>query len=712
MKRSHLALIVAIAAGIGGMTLAGDDAAAKSKVKATPLSVLEVVEKEENRHEDQPRLAFGKPVRVTGQELPQVAGFDVRDWKGDGQPDIFGTCGGLQIFEMCHTKASGKERRVDHGLIFPPNLTEVISTRSNRQGIVEAYWTCVVDWFNGGKFDVLVSQKTVLLLRNRGDNKSPLFIDSVDLEGTEAFKKLVNDPAPADGTMLQAVVGDWDGDGKKDLLIARQTENRMGRRGALFFCKNVGKDEAPRFADPQEIKFPDGKSVSLEGPSLADFDGSGKLALLFTSVNCALRKREVTWVSDPRVLLCRRGEDPLRLEEPVTLTTKSGKVIPGGIQAQWADWEGKGRRDLLVLDTSPGRIRWYRNVAAERKPPVFAEGEEIRGKDLGRVNHGEPWLVDLAGTGRPDLVISGRFDTNCFGTDLRVRWHPVLKRSQESLAAGEGQFIRVGTEQGFVKSWTDREGAQCDTPTFWGELAEKKPALCLIPRSQDKLLIFEVLPEKAGGFAFAKPIEVPLGGLKGLEAAPFAYEDYDGDGQKDLWVYVNQWEKPGKIWVYPNQGTTKAPKFGDAVSISLGGKADLRATMPTPRLFQLNGHPALMIAPVAARSHFSGKLLVYRSKGEKPLHFDTGPEEITVTLTESLPVPNFGNYDLKRLDQLLKEHGGPWDSRPRDNPWLRSFWVGDSHGDGLPDLLLMLGYHWDQGTHMVRSETWYYPSVK
>jgi quercetin dioxygenase-like cupin family protein len=45
MKRSHLALAVAIAAGIGAMTLAGDDAPDKGKPTVKPLSTSDIAEK-------------------------------------------------------------------------------------------------------------------------------------------------------------------------------------------------------------------------------------------------------------------------------------------------------------------------------------------------------------------------------------------------------------------------------------------------------------------------------------------------------------------------------------------------------------------------------------------------------------------------------------------------------------------------------------------
>jgi quercetin dioxygenase-like cupin family protein len=45
MKRTHVALFVGIAVGLGGMTLAADDATDKGKPKVTTLSTTDVAEK-------------------------------------------------------------------------------------------------------------------------------------------------------------------------------------------------------------------------------------------------------------------------------------------------------------------------------------------------------------------------------------------------------------------------------------------------------------------------------------------------------------------------------------------------------------------------------------------------------------------------------------------------------------------------------------------
>lgn len=82
------------------------------------------------------------------------------------------------------------------------------------------------------------------------------------------------------------------------------------------------------------------------------------------------------------------------------------------------------------------------------------------------------------------------------------------------------------------------------------------------------------------GYAFAVPVERELGKGAKLEAAgkPIDVEvghlvpcvaDWNGDGKKDLLVgqFVG-----GKIALYLNEGTDKAPKLGSGRFLEAGGK--------------------------------------------------------------------------------------------------------------------------------------------
>lgn len=633
------------------------------------------------------------------------------DWNGDGRPDLFGVCGGLQNFQLCKTRQGSQGSSVDFGLELPPNLTEVFPERPSSLGPVEARWTCVGDWYNSGKLDILISDRAVILIRNRGTRQSPLLIETENLQGTDAFVKLVNNPRPADEVYLQAVFGDWDGDGKKDLIVNQESTRKSVKQWRLYFCRNIAEDAAPRFGDPQEITFEDGSPVSIEGPTLADVDGNGKLAILFTSTNCEIRARCITWVEDSRVSLCRQAGGPLHLKPPITLIDRSGAKIPGGIQAQWADWDGDGHRGLMVLDPSPGQIRWYRNLGhANGNVPTLDVARIIRGKDLGRVHLAAPSIVDLEGNGQRDLVMSGNCESRCSGADLRIRRFPIRTSENDSLVVGDGQYIRLGREPGFEKAWDDSSGAQWLAPTLWANLKSGKPVMFVTPfRSQGNVLMCQIQGDAELGYTFAKPLVLPLTKVRGAEAAPIAYDDYDGDGRKDLWVYVNEWEKPGKIFIFPNGGTDEIPSFGEPVLLSLAGKTELKAAMPAPRLVNLDGHKQLSSAEASARNKFSGQFLLYRGDGAKPIRFTEQPRQFSIPVPQALPVPNPGQYaSAAQLEAVLKLHGGPWVGSPSDNPFLYAFWAGDLSGNGGLDILLVLGHNWDQGTHLVRSETWLY----
>jgi hypothetical protein len=67
-------------------------------------------------------------------------------------------------------------------------------------------------------------------------------------------------------------MADWDGDGLKDLLVGHST--------TVILYKNVGTPSAPRFQSPIEIKIPEGNFPSRPSPYVVDWDGDGKKDLL------------------------------------------------------------------------------------------------------------------------------------------------------------------------------------------------------------------------------------------------------------------------------------------------------------------------------------------------------------------------------------------------------------------------------------------------
>jgi hypothetical protein len=64
------------------------------------------------------------------------------------------------------------------------------------------------------------------------------------------------------------------------------------------------------------------------------------------------------------VILSAEGE-PVRMEAP-------GFACP-----TWADWDGDGKKDLLVGQFNDGNIQWFKNLGGEGIPKL-AKGEWIK----------------------------------------------------------------------------------------------------------------------------------------------------------------------------------------------------------------------------------------------------------------------------------------------------------------------------------------------
>ena len=70
-------------------------------------------------------------------------------------------------------------------------------------------------------------------------------------------------------------VADWDGDGLEDLLV--------GHSSTVIMYKNVGTASAPRLQAPVALDSPDGRWPSRPSPYVVDWDGDGKKDLLLGS---------------------------------------------------------------------------------------------------------------------------------------------------------------------------------------------------------------------------------------------------------------------------------------------------------------------------------------------------------------------------------------------------------------------------------------------
>jgi large repetitive protein len=85
-------------------------------------------------------------------------------------------------------------------------------------------------------------------------------------------------PAPLAGRYSKLHVTDWDGDGKLDLLVGHNNVKSGGDE--IVFYKNIGTAAEPKFAAPAKWDNPDLANVSRPSPYVVDWDGDGKRDML------------------------------------------------------------------------------------------------------------------------------------------------------------------------------------------------------------------------------------------------------------------------------------------------------------------------------------------------------------------------------------------------------------------------------------------------
>ena len=125
----------------------------------------------------------------------------------------------------------------------------------------------VVDWNNDGLKDIVIGHSKVefLLYYNTGEKGAPRFGRPVIVMPEEG--SFPSRPSPC--------LVDWDGDGKKDLLVG-------GGNGEIYFFPNMGTDDKPRFVTGQSLKAAGEviKKGSRARLDVVDWNNDGKLDLL------------------------------------------------------------------------------------------------------------------------------------------------------------------------------------------------------------------------------------------------------------------------------------------------------------------------------------------------------------------------------------------------------------------------------------------------
>jgi hypothetical protein len=163
----------------------------------------------------------------------------VVDWNNDGNHDLLigNTDGDISIYLNTNTNTAPK---LDGG-------TLILNTGDDRA-------TAIVDDWNGdGKKDLLVGNLTgtIQVYLNGGTDATPLFGSAYNLQvGGVDFDVNSGIITDANGRSAPRIY-DWDGDGKKDILVGQLSGN-------IYYLRNTGENAAPVFNSAEKLLLGDG----------------------------------------------------------------------------------------------------------------------------------------------------------------------------------------------------------------------------------------------------------------------------------------------------------------------------------------------------------------------------------------------------------------------------------------------------------------------
>jgi hypothetical protein len=210
-----------------------------------------------------------------------------------------------------------------------------------------------VDWNEDGKKDILAGAAPgeVSVFINRGGNLNPMF---------EKEKKLDDGKLDVGSSSSPAVV-DWNGDGKKDLVVGNSS-------GKVFVFINFVNNKSPIF-HPDSVKT----SIKVSGhakPFIADLNNDGKFDVVSGS-------------SDGKVyIFINEGDSKnTKFGKPQMLQANNKEVaLPGPTSVIALDWDDDGKTDLLVANKGKKFGVYLLLNTGTKEKPEFKELKPVKGK--------------------------------------------------------------------------------------------------------------------------------------------------------------------------------------------------------------------------------------------------------------------------------------------------------------------------------------------
>lgn len=276
-------------------------------------------------------------------------GVAVADIDGDGKPDLIAVDNSANSISILRNTSS------PGSVSFAPKADFPVGQNPSE--------VAVGDFNDDGKIDIAVtcwSGNVVSVLRNEST------------AGTISFAPAENIPTKMSPSGI--AIGDIDGDGKVDLVVANSNASSV----SIF--RNLSTPDSIVFAADTDLSG----QANAKAVALGDLDGDGKNDLVVANMGS----------NSLSVFLNKSTSGSIAFEPPVSLTTGTS---PAAVSI--GDIDADGKPDIVAVNNSDSTLSVFRNLG-EAGDASFAAGVVFQ-KGGGADN---VFLADVHGKGKLDML--------------------------------------------------------------------------------------------------------------------------------------------------------------------------------------------------------------------------------------------------------------------------------------------------------------------